>query len=66
LQYAEALIPFVNQQELDRRRRALKKQITALRRSSKAAVDYPLICVNAVGTGGSKTPLRGFMDGLPK
>ena len=39
LEYAEAVVLFVNQEELDQRRHVIKKQLTFLKRLSKAAVE---------------------------
>lgn len=39
LEYAEAVVLLVNQKELDQRRLTIRKQLTALKRLSKGAVE---------------------------
>jgi hypothetical protein len=39
LEYAEAVVLLVNQKELDQRRHIIKKQLTSLKRLSRAAVE---------------------------
>jgi hypothetical protein len=40
--------------------------ISVTNAGGSATDNNPFFCLNAVGSGGSKTPLRPFMDGLPK